>query len=54
MKQDDELATDWKYTDASRTVVRRTYPNGMQESMLVGRQEVVSWVISGNTILPED
>lgn len=43
---------NWKYTDATNTVVFRTLENGMMESCLVSA--IAEWLSEGNTPDPAD
>ena len=44
--------TNWKYTDATNTVVFRTLDNGSMESCLVSA--IAEWLSEGNTPNPAD
>ena len=44
--------TNWKYTDATNTVVFRTLDNGAMESCLVS--VIADWIAEGNTPEPAD
>ena len=44
--------TNWKYTDATNTVVFRTLDNGGMESCLVSA--IAEWLSEGNTPDPAD
>ncbi|TDR79992.1 hypothetical protein [Paludibacterium purpuratum] len=44
--------TAWQYTDTTKAVVIRTYPDGSMESCLATRADVAAWVKAGNTIQP--
>lgn len=48
------MATPWKYTDETRSVVVRVNEDGSMESCIATREDVVAWVAQGNTIEEPD
>lgn len=46
--------TNWKYTNATNTIVFRVWSNGTMESCIATRPDVVAWVAAGNTIEAAD
>lgn len=46
--------TNWKYTDATNTVVFRILDNGGTESCFVTTPEYLEWLAEGNTPEPAE